>query len=123
MATVYLGRDVREDGTEELVALKVIRDELANDEQFTAMFVDEAKILSRLSHPNVIQTLEYGVSNDHHFIAMELLNGRTVADIWDVLSGEGRKLDNAVAAWVCARVAEGLHSAHEVLDETGTPLN
>jgi serine/threonine-protein kinase len=123
MATVYVGRDVRPDGTEELVALKVIRDELANDEQFTAMFVDEAKILSRLSHPNVIQTLEYGVTGQHHFIAMELLNGRTIADVWDVLVGEGGRFDLGVAAWVCARVAEGLHSAHEVLDETGTPLN
>ena len=75
MATVYLGRDVRDDGTEALVALKVIRDELANDEQFAAMFVDEAKILARLSHPNVIQTLEYGVTGQHRFIAMELLTG------------------------------------------------
>jgi eukaryotic-like serine/threonine-protein kinase len=123
MATVYLGRDVREDGTEALVALKVIRDELANDEQFTAMFVDEAKILARLSHPNVIQTLEYGVSGQHRFIAMELLNGRTVADLWDVLAADKEKFDLGVAAWVCARVAEGLHSAHELVDETGSPLS
>ena len=123
MATVYLGRDIREDGTEALVALKVIRDELANDEQFTAMFVDEAKILARLSHPNVIQTLEYGVTGTHRFIAMELLNGRTVADLFEVLVAEGQKFDLGLAAWVCARVAEGLHSAHELVDETGSPLS
>lgn len=123
MATVYLGRDIREDGTEELVALKVIRSELANDEQFTAMFVDEAKILARLSHPNVIQTLEYGVTHGHRFIAMELLNGRTVADAWDVLMAEGEKFDLGMAAWICARVAEGVHSAHELVDEQGAPLS
>ncbi|MBX3224652.1 MAG: serine/threonine protein kinase [Labilithrix sp.] len=123
MATVYLGRDVREDGSEALVALKVIRDEFANDEQFTAMFVDEAKILARLSHPNVIQTLEYGVTGHHRFIAMELLTGRTVADAWDVVAGEGERFDQGTAAWVCARVAEGLHSAHELVDETGAPLS
>jgi eukaryotic-like serine/threonine-protein kinase len=123
MATVYLGRDVRDDGTEAFVALKVIRDELANDEQFTAMFVDEAKILGRLSHPNVIQTLEHGVTGHHRFIAMELLNGRTVADAWEVLVAENEKFDLGVAAWVCARVAEGLHSAHELVDETGSPLS
>jgi eukaryotic-like serine/threonine-protein kinase len=123
MATVYLGRDVREDGSEELVALKVIRDELAHDEQFTAMFVDEAKILARLSHPNVIQTLEYGVTNGHRFIAMELLNGRTVSDAWDVLIAEGEKFELGTAAWICARVAEGAHSAHELVDETGSPLS
>jgi serine/threonine-protein kinase len=123
MATVHLGRDVRPDGTEEIVALKVIRDELANDEQFTAMFVDEAKILSRLSHPNVIQTLEYGVEGVHRFIAMELLSGRTAADVFDTLVGEQEEFDLGVAAWICARVAEGVHSAHELVDETGAPLS
>ncbi|MCW5837822.1 MAG: serine/threonine protein kinase [Labilithrix sp.] len=123
MATVYLGREVREDGSEALVALKVIRDEFANDEQFTAMFVDEAKILARLSHPNVIQTLEYGVTGQHRFIAMELLTGRTVADAWEVVAGTGERFELGTAAWVCARVAEGLHSAHELVDETGAPLS
>jgi len=123
MATVYLGRDVREDGSEAFVALKVIRDEFAHDEQFAAMFVDEAKILSRLSHPNVIQTLEYGVTGPHRFIAMELLNGRTVSDVWDVLLEKNDRFDLGLAAWVCARVAEGLHSAHELVDETGSPLS
>src|SRR4051812_43257822 len=93
MATVYLGRHRREDGSEEVVALKVIRDELAHDEQFSAMFIDEAKILARLSHPNVIQTLEYGVTGVHRYIAMELLNGRTLSDAWDVLAAEGEKFD------------------------------
>jgi serine/threonine-protein kinase len=123
MATVYVGRDVREDGSEEVVALKVIRDELAHDEQFGAMFVDEAKILSRLSHPNVIQTLEYGIEGVHKFIAMELLSGRTAADVFDVLVGEKEEFDLGVAAWICARVAEGVHSAHELVDEQGTPLS
>ena len=70
MATVYIGRATLDDGTEERVALKVIRDELAHDEQFKSMFIDEAKILARLSHPNVIHTLEYGVTGHHRFIAM-----------------------------------------------------
>ncbi len=122
MATVYLGREVREDGSEALVALKVIRDEFVNDEQFTAMFVDEAKILARLSHPNVIQTLEYGVTGQHRFIAMELLTGRTVADAWEVVSEAGERFELGTAAWVCARVAEGMHSAHELVDEAGAPL-
>lgn len=124
MATIYLGRDVQADGSEHLVALKVMKDELAHDEQFVAMFVDEAKILARLSHPNVIQTLDYGVeAGVHSFIAMELLNGRTVADIYDALKTGEDKFDLPVAAWVCARVAEGLHSAHELVDEDGQPLS
>jgi len=122
MATVYIGRARLEDGTEERVALKVIRDELAHDEQFKSMFIDEAKILARLSHPNVIHTLEYGVTGHHRFIAMELLSGRTYSDVWDLLATSGDKLSVELGAWICARVAEGLHSAHELVDETGSPL-
>ncbi len=123
MATVYVGRGTRADGSEELVALKVIREELATDEQFATMFVDEAKILARLSHPNVIHTLEYGVTGPHRFIAMELLSGRTYADVWDILAAKGRTMPVKLGAWICARVAEGLHSAHELVDEEGHALS
>ncbi len=122
MATVYIGRARRDDGSEERVALKVIRDELADDEQFKHMFVDEAKILSRLSHPSVIQTLEHGVTGHHRFIAMELLSGRTYSDVWDLLVANGETMPVALGAWICARVAEGLHSAHELVDDAGVPL-
>ncbi len=123
MASVYVGTGHNAEGEEELVALKVIRDELADDEQFTMMFADEAKILSRLSHPNVIHTLEYGVTHPHRFIAMELLSGRTFADVWDVLVSRGQAVPVKLGAWIVARVAEGLHSAHELTDETGAPLS
>lgn len=122
MATIYLGRATRPDGSEEVVALKVIREELAHDERFAAMFADEAKILSQLSHPNVIHTLECGTTDGHRFIAMELLNGRTIADVWDVLVKDESAFELGLAAWICARVAEGLHSAHELVDERGAAL-
>ncbi len=123
MATVYIGRADRDDGTEEHVALKVIRDELANDERFKSMFIDEAKILAQLSHPNIIRTLEYGVTGHHRFIAMELLSGRTYSDIWEVLATKGDRMPVWLAAWVCARTAEGLHSAHELVDKDGQSLH
>lgn len=123
MASVYVGHCTKDDGSEERVALKVIREELADDEQFSTMFVDEAKILSRLAHPNVIHTLEYGVTGPHRFIAMELLSGRTYADVWDLLVSKNDTMPVELGAWVCARVAEGLHSAHELVDETGSPLS
>lgn len=122
MATVFIGFASKDDGTEEHVALKVIRDELAHDEEFARMFVDEAKILARLSHPNIIHTLEYGVTGHHRFIAMELLNGRTYYEAWELMAGKGEAMPLQLAAWICARTAEGLHSAHELVDETGSSL-
>ncbi len=122
MATVYLGRRVERNGEEKLVALKVIRDELAHDDAFARMFIDEAKILARLSHPNIIRTLEYGASDTHRFIAMELLSGRTYADVWNVLAAAGEGMPVRLGAFLCARVAEALHCAHELEDEDGRPL-
>lgn len=122
MATVYVGRATLADGTEQRVALKVIRDELAHDEQFKSMFIDEAKILAQLSHPNVIRTLEYGITGHHRFIAMELLSGRTYSDVWELLVSKKEMLAPTLAAWICARVAEGLHAAHELVDDQGQPL-
>lgn len=121
MASVYVGRSTKS-GVEELVALKVIKEELLEDANFSDMFLDEAKILSRLSHEHVIRTLEYGVTGRRHFIAMELLLGRTLADVWDLLVQNNKRIPMPLAAWICARVAEGLHSAHELADDQGTPL-
>ena len=123
MAAVYLGRRQRDDGSEQVVALKVIRDEYADDPEFSNMFVDEAKILARLKHPNVIRTLEYGISGRHRYIAMELLSGRTFADVFDLLVERGETVAVPLSAFICARVAEGLHSAHELVDARGEPLN
>jgi serine/threonine protein kinase len=122
MASVYIGRATLDDGSEERVALKVIRDELAHDEQFKSMFIDEAKILAQLSHPNVIKTLEYGVTGAHRFIAMELLSGRTYSDVWDLLVVKAQRMSPWLAAWLCARVAEGLHHSHELVDDLGQSL-
>jgi serine/threonine-protein kinase len=123
MAQVYVGRGVAEDGTEQLVALKVIRDEFQRDPRFLRMFSDEAKILARLSHPNIIRTLEYGITRDHRFIAMELLAGRTLADLWDLLAARRERLPLHLGAWIAARVADGLAAAHELTDAAGVPLS
>ncbi len=128
MAQVYIGRAIREgddaaeDGPEELVALKVIRDEFVDDPEFLLMFSDEARLLARLAHPHVIRTLEHGATDGHRYIAMELLSGRTLADVWDSLVQADERLDPRLAAWICARVAEGLDAAHDATDEDDAPL-
>ena len=122
MATVYIGRKI-DAGKEQLVALKVIKDELAHDETFIHMFLDEAKVLSRLSHPNIIETLEYGVTGAHRFIAMELLLGRSLMDVWELVASKGQRVPIALGAWICARVADGLEHAHTLADEESQSLH
>lgn len=122
MAEVYIGRGVADDGTEELVALKVMRTEHTRDLNFLRMFSDEAKILARLDHPNVIRVLDSGIAKEHRYIVMELLAGRTLAEVWDALSDRGERMSLAMGAWICARIADGLQSAHDLTDSTGKHL-
>ena len=125
MAHVYLGRARDHLGQERVAAIKVMRHDFGGDDQALHMFLDEAKLLSRLSHPNIIQTLEFGTSGEdpHPFIAMELLLGRTVMDVWERCIEENIALRFDVAAWIAARIADGLHHAHELTDEAGGALH
>jgi serine/threonine-protein kinase len=123
MATVYLGRTRGPSGAVRLAAVKVIRHELRQKHRFVQMFLDEAKVLSRLAHPNIAATYEYGTDDEQHFIAMELLVGRTLADVWNACKDRKVALRLDHAAWIGARVADALHHAHELRDEEGAPLN
>src|SRR5450631_466768 len=78
MATVYLALDQR---LQRDVALKVMHAHLADDEQFTARFVREARAAARLSQPNVVQVYDQGADGDLLYLAMEYLRGRTLRDV------------------------------------------
>ena len=138
MANVYVGRLSGPGGFERLHALKVIRAAYSQDTDFVNMFLDEARIVAKLNHPNVVQIHELGEDDaagaKRLFIAMELLLGESLWDIWHVAKhrfqiekDEGKKhalgatsLPHDVVAWIGARVAEGLHHAHELKDAKGT---
>lgn len=123
MASIYLGRARDPSGGERIVALKVIRPELGHDEAAKAMFTDEANILSRMSHPNIAAHWEHGIDDQERFIAMELLVGRTLRDVWDTCKARKVALRLDHAAWIAARVAEALQHAHDLRDDEGQPLH
>jgi beta-lactam-binding protein with PASTA domain/tRNA A-37 threonylcarbamoyl transferase component Bud32 len=78
MATVYRALDRRLDRE---VALKVMHDTLADDEEFVSRFVREARAAARLSHPNVVQVFDQGADDSVLYLAMEYLPGRTLRDV------------------------------------------
>jgi serine/threonine-protein kinase len=120
MATIYLGRLA---DPARMVALKVIKEDLAAQREYIDMFRDEAKILSKLKHPNVVETLAADVAGGRPFIAMELLLGRSVADLCDACAARKAHFPLPLAAWIGARVADALHFAHELTDDDGVRLN
>ena len=127
MAEVFLGRP---DSEERFVAIKRILPNIAADDDFIAMFIDEAKIAGQLTHPNIAQILDIGKINASYFIAMEYVSGHDVRALWDRVReqpgadarGAVRGLPIAIACHVVKKLAEGLDHAHRKRDGKGRPL-
>ena len=119
MADVYLAVVQGPAGFNKLVVIKKTRSELAQDPEFLAMFLDEARLAARLNHPNVVQTTEVGQDGERYFIAMEYLDGQPLNRIRARAAGAFTAL---MQARVLADVLAGLHHAHELCDFDGTPL-
>jgi serine/threonine protein kinase len=115
MAALYVAR--RDDG--EIVALKMIRDEFARNDEFLTMLLDEAKIVAHLRHPNIVSYHELCNEGGKAFIAMELLFGQSLWSVWDACRQRGVRLRYDMIAWVGARVCDALHYAHELRDAEG----
>ena len=79
MAEVFKAKSFGEAGFERLVAVKRILPSIAEDQEFIAMFVDEAKLAVQLTHPNIAQIFELGKVNETYFIALEYVPGRFTA--------------------------------------------
>lgn len=122
MAELFLAKQVGMEGFERVVALKRILAHLAYDEEFINMFRDEARIVAKLSHPNIVQIFDLGKAEDTYFIAMEYIPGRNLSSVAKKARAKGEKLPPANIARCVAQACEGLHYAHTRSDLNGKPL-
>jgi eukaryotic-like serine/threonine-protein kinase len=106
MAFVYEGTDSVLGRT---VAVKVLSDRFARDQSFVARFRREARAAAGLNHPGVVSVFDTGSDDSVHYIVMERVEGRTLAD---VLAEKGR-LPAQQAAGIAAAAAEALAFAHD----------
>src|SRR6476659_887284 len=81
MASVHLARMDGPGGFQKWVAIKRIHPHLVEDESFITMFLDEARVAARISHPNVATVFELGKEADSFWIAMEYLHGEPLREI------------------------------------------
>jgi serine/threonine protein kinase len=121
MGTLVLARRVGPSGFSRELALKLIHPHLAEEPSFLEMFVREAKLVARIQHPNVVHVEELGQDDGTWFIAMEYVRGGSLANLLTAVGKRGRKLEPSVAVHIACAVADGLHAAHELRDERGTP--
>ncbi|HJL15358.1 MAG TPA: protein kinase, partial [Sandaracinaceae bacterium LLY-WYZ-13_1] len=120
MASVYLARVRGEGGFTRLYALKVLHPHLSEHQEFVDMLMDEAKIASRLHHPNVVSTVDVGRDGKRYFLVMDYVEGVALDRL--LRRSPDRRPPELIVP-VAIDALRGLHAAHQLRDERGQPLN
>lgn len=127
MATIYLARSEGPGGFRKPCVLKCIHPHLVRDAGFVEMFLDEARLASRINHPNVCSVYDFGFADNTYFIAMEFLVGETVGRLCKLTEQRPElvplPMHAAYVARIIADAAQGLHAAHELRGDDGAFLN
>ncbi len=123
MATVYLGRLRGESGFTRTVAIKRLHAHLAANPQFVTMMIDEARLASRIRHPNVVSTVDVVRHQNEVLLVMDYVHGVSLAKIIEHVKAAGGHVPLPVIGAVVSGMLQGLHAAHEALDEFGQPLH
>ncbi|WAS89543.1 serine/threonine-protein kinase [Corallococcus sp. NCRR] len=123
MAEVYLARAISLDGQRgPAVAVKRLMPHLVADRRIVQMFLNEARITAQVRHPNVVSILELGMEGGEPFIAMELLEGRSFAEVRQEAAERGQRVPLGITLRVLVDACRGLDAAHRAVDEAGRPL-
>ena len=123
MAEVYVARRTGAYGFTKSVALKRILPQFSRDAEFVAMFIDEARVCARLSHPNIVEVFDFGEDQGELYMAMELVEGTTGAKLVRAAAARGETVPVEDALFIAASVLRGLELAHGMTDDEGRPAN
>jgi eukaryotic-like serine/threonine-protein kinase len=123
MAEVFKAKAFGVEGFERLVAVKRILPNIAEDEEFITMFIDEAKIAVQLQHANIAQIFDLGKVDDAFFIALEYVHGKDLRAIFDRLQKSESSMPMPQACFIIMQLCEGLDYAHNKRDAQGRELN
>lgn len=127
MAEVYRARPIG--GPRRLLAIKVMRPQLAREARFVDMFHREGQLALMLRNRCIVETVEVGQHEGRHYIAMEYIGGRDLTQLLrrchtkEPNELEAPRIPVPHAVYVAARIAEGLHFAHTLAGADGRPLN
>jgi eukaryotic-like serine/threonine-protein kinase len=122
MATVHIGRLLGPVGFARTVAIKRLHPQHARDPVFASMFLDEARMCARISHPNVVPTLDVVSTEGELFLVMEYVQGESLAQLIRAVRKRGETIPWRIAIAIAVGSLHGLHAAHEAKDERGLPL-
>ncbi|EPX59948.1 serine/threonine protein kinase Pkn6 [Cystobacter fuscus DSM 2262] len=123
MAEVYLAKAAGPRGFEKTLVLKRILPHLAEEPTFVEMFLSEAMLAARLSHPHIVQIFDFGEADGAYFLAMEYIDGPSLRTLIKRAAAQGLPLPTTLCARMVSQACEGLAFAHDFTDpDTGKPL-
>jgi len=122
MATIHVARLMGDEGFSRIVAAKRLHPEFAEDAEFVAMFLDEARIASKVHHRNVVPVLDVVTAGEEVILVQEYVHGAPLQ--WLLRSAQQQKghIPVNIAVSIACQVLSGLHATHETVDELGEPM-
>lgn len=122
MAEIYKAKTFGVDGFEKTLAIKKILPHYSADKEFISMLTDEAKLVVRLSHTNIVQVYDLGKINDDYYISMEFIDGVNLREVLTRSKELQEKIPLPICLYIISETCKGLDYAHSKMDEQGTPL-
>jgi len=123
MAEIFLAKQVGQEGFERNVVIKRMLSNLSSSPEFVTMFLDEARLAARLSHPNIVQIHDLGHTDGCYYICMEYLAGEDFSTVLRSASKRRDYVPMGLVLRVLIDAAHGLHYAHEFSDDAGNLLH
>lgn len=122
MAEIWRARQFGAAGFQKTLVIKKILRRLADNDEFVAMFIDEAKIAVSLQHANVVQIFDLGSVQKEYFIAMEYVFGKDLLNLLIRCTHLRIRVPHKLAVFIIAETLKGLEAAHTAVDSRGNPL-
>src|SRR5437588_10186906 len=122
MATIHIARGIGDVGFSRIVAAKRLQPQLAEDTELVKMFIDEARIASKVNHRNVVPVLDVVTHGEELVLVQEYVHGVPLSWLLRAMHDARKHLPIEIGVSIACQVLAGLHAAHETVDETGTPL-
>jgi serine/threonine protein kinase len=113
MAEIYLAEATGPGGFKKPLVIKMIHHAYSDDKRFLSMFTEEAKILSSLTHGNIVPIFDFGTANGLLYLAMEFIDGVDAATLMEICRTQGIPLPTDVALFIGIGTAAGLSHAHQ----------
>jgi serine/threonine protein kinase len=122
MGVVYEARQMGTGQFSKRVAIKLIREEYSQIDEFRQNFIGEARLVADLIHTNIVQTYHLGQISGLYFMTMEYVDGITLDDFLQRHTQTAQAIPVDLAAFIVSRICRGLSYAHQKCDQDGRPL-